>query len=61
MFIALQLSYKQKSFQSGKSEEPTNVPIIGHHMNKSSSNPVHANQGVSTLKNSSKVANHTGI
>jgi hypothetical protein len=56
MFIALQLSYKQKSFQSGKSEEPTNVPIIGHYTNKSSSNSIHENQGVRTLRNSIKVA-----
>ncbi len=46
MFKALQSSYKQKRFQSGKIEDPTSVPMIGHDKNKSSHNPVHENQGV---------------
>jgi hypothetical protein len=46
MFKALQSSYNQKRFQSGKIEHPTNVPMIGHDKNKSSSNPVHENESV---------------
>jgi hypothetical protein len=61
MFKARQSSYKQKILQSGKSKDPTNVPMLGHYMNKSSSNPVLENQGVSTLRNSIKLANHSGI